>query len=185
VTDVRAGEILSVLRGVGPFAEVRHPPEDLLRRYPAVRTWIGWPKESIPHAKLPAQEPVVIDKPLNAHLLAVRSHLPDKLPAGWSPPLAITEAVPDSAWKHGAWLIHADALCIVAALTRAQGRADLMVLLFHPDGTSVSEGRASNTLRHFQGIDEFAQTECGPAAPSGARRYLGQRSAKAARCLPN
>jgi hypothetical protein len=60
-----------------------------------------------------------------------------------------------------------------------------MVLLFHPDGTSVNEGRASNTLRHFQGIDEFAQTECGPAAPAGARLYLGQTRRKAARCLPN
>jgi hypothetical protein len=170
---------------VGPFAEVGHPPKDLLRRYPAVRTWVFWPKESIAHVKLPAQEPVVIDKPLNAHLRAVRSHLPDKLPAGWSPPLAITEVLPDSAWKHGAWLIDDDDLCIVAALTRAQGRADLMVLLFHPDGTSVNEGRASNTLRHFQGIDEFAQTECGPGTPAGARLYLGQTRRKAAHCLAN
>lgn len=174
ISDDRAADILTHFRGVGPFMETAFTPDVIAQSFPQIRTWVALPYETIKNLPIPAIPPAILDTPLNAHLRAVRKHLPTKLPEGWSVPLAVThvdDAVADQ-WA-GVWIVMDDDAVFILQLVGSLDRAKLCVIVWHPSGETVTEARAHDILRHFRGITEFVQ--CGDdGSIAGARTYLGK-----------
>jgi hypothetical protein len=188
VGDRRAADIFAHYRGVNRFVELAQTPEKLVKELPGARTWIALPdevaREAVRSAPLPPKAPEPIERPLNEHLLAVRKHLPPKLPVGWSVPLAITEE--HEGWTDGAWMIETREAILIVAIVASQGRAKLSVTIFHPDQSVVNEAQAMRVLKHFRGIGEFVQTDIKDARDlPGARMYLGDIDAPVKRAMLN
>jgi hypothetical protein len=173
VDDTRAAEILAHFRGVTSFAEQAKTLRPILEKLPGARTWLALPFETVRSMPVPSAPPELTTTPLNAHLAAVRRHLPSKLPEGWSVPLAITEQ--RFGWRHGAWMIeHEDVISIVMMFVSG-GRPKLSVTLFRPDQSEVGEYDALDILKHFRGVREFVQTEMtDPEQIAGARSYVSE-----------
>jgi hypothetical protein len=171
VSDARAGEILPHFCGVGPFMETDWSPAMIRERFPHARQWVALPCETIAQIPAPVAPPAVIDKPLNAHLRAVRKHLPAKLPEAWSVPVAVTE--PQGNYTGGFWLIEQDDVAFIVTLVGSLNRAKLAVTIFFPSGETVNEACAYGILRHFRGVSEFAQCD-DDRTIAGARTYLGE-----------
>ena len=174
ISDERAADILTHFRDVGPFMEMDFTPNVIADHFPHVRTWVALPYETIKKLPIPARPPAILDRPLNAHLRAVRKHLPTKLPEGWSVPLAVTQFADEEA-DHGAgaWLVDDDDATFLVQLVGSQDRAKLCVIVWHPGGETVSEPRAYSILAHFRGISAFVQCE-DDGSIAGARTYLGE-----------
>jgi hypothetical protein len=172
VSDERAAEILTHFRGVGPFVETDVVPDVIAKRSPHGRTWVALPYETIRKMPVPAMPPAILDTPLNAHLRAVREHLPTKLPLDWSVPIAVPYERGDEE-SGGAWLVKEDDAAFIVQLVTSQGRTKLYVTIYHPLGEPVSEARAHGILQHFLGVSEFAQCE-DDGSIAGARTFLGE-----------
>jgi len=183
VSDDRAAAILGRFRGVGDFAEIAEPPKRLVEAYPGARGWIALPHDVAAKMVPPPKLPAIREQPLNPHLAAVRRHFPEKLPFGWSVPLAVTEV--HDGWDQGGWLFHDDDACVIVMLTTSRGRVKLAVLIHHLDGSPVDEARAMDVLKHFRGITEFVQTETDDEDLPGARAYLGELDATGPRVMLN
>jgi hypothetical protein len=177
LSDDRAAETLAHFRGIGPFMEMESTPDALTERFPHTRTWVALPYETIKKMPIPATRPAILDTPLNAHLRAVREHLPAKLPMGWSVPIAVPEG-PDDYEGDGAWLVDEDDAAIIVQLVTSEGRTKLYVTIFHPGGEPVSEARAHGILVHFRGVSEFVQRE-DDGSIKGARTFLGEIEGRA------
>jgi hypothetical protein len=180
VSEARSAEILAHFRGVGPFMERDSLPDFIRERFPHAREWVALPYETIKKVPRPARPPAILDRPLNAHLLAVRKHFPTKLPEFWSVPLAVTE--PRGEYASGVWIIEEDDVAFTVSLVSSRGRAKLAVTILYPEDEAVNEWRAYGILKHFRGVSEFAQTEDDGEIP-GARMYLGEVVAVAQRPL--
>jgi hypothetical protein len=171
VSDARCTEILGHIRNVGEFFEAE-PDED----HPAVRLWFAVPEAARPQWPVPKSIPPPRERELSPHLVAARKYLPQRLPTGWSVPVAIGDDH-GTEWKDGAWMIATpgDWFMIVFLVT-SRGRVKLSVTFFASDGAEVSEGAAAGMLRHFRGVLEFAQTEVTEGTPEAVatRTYLGE-----------
>jgi hypothetical protein len=168
VSDARCSELLAHIRHVGEFIEA-----DPDKRHPEVRVWIAIPIGHRPRWRVPGTVPPPRERTLSPHLVAARKYLPQKLPAGWSVPIAIGDDH-GTGWKDGAWMIGtSDERFIVVFLVTSRGRVKLSVTFFGADGIEVSEGSAAEMLRHFRGVLEFAQTEAVPGEVP-TRTYLGE-----------
>jgi hypothetical protein len=169
VSDARCAEILRHVQHVGEFIEGDEAPD-----CPEQRKWVAVAPGLRPRWRVPAAPPTPREHPLSPHLAAARKYLPQKLPAEWSVPVAIT-ADHGTEWKDGAWMIGtSDERLMLVTLVTSKGRVKLSVSIFQPDGGEVSEGCAVEMLRHFRGVLEFAQTE--PVVEDGVliRAYLGE-----------
>jgi len=187
VSDGRAAQIFKHYRGVTHFVELASTPEPLATDLPGARTWVALAQEAeraLVERSLPAQPPQADERPLNEHLVAVRKHLPAKLPPGWSVPVAVTE-VRDS-WRDGAWMIETRHAVLIAMMVPSQGRAKLAVTIMHPDESAVNEAEALGILKHFRGVQEFVQTDIeGKVTIAGARMYLGEIDPPTKRAMLN
>jgi hypothetical protein len=173
VDDTRAAEILTHFRGVTAFAELAKTPGSQLDRLPGARTWVSLPLETVRAMPVPSAAPELSTTPLNAHLAAIRRHLPLKLPPGWAVPLAVTEQ--RFGWKHGAWFIEHEGVVSIVIMFLSGGRPKLSVTLFRPDHGEVGEFDAMEVLKHFRGVREFLQTEMtDPEQIPGARSYVSE-----------
>jgi hypothetical protein len=169
MSDARCAAILEHVRNVGEFIETDADPE-----YPEARTWIARPTGERPRWRVPKSIPAPRERVLSPHLVAARKYLPQKLPQGWSVPVAIGDDH-GTEWKDGAWMIGtSDARFIVVCLVTSKGRVKLSVTFFGADAVEVSEGAAVDMLRHFRGILEFAQTEAVSGGEVPTRTYLGE-----------
>ena len=170
VSDARCAEILAHIRHVGEFIE-GEPDED----YPQARVWIGVPVGQRPRWRVPKSIPPPRERALSPHLVAARKYLPQRLPRGWSVPVAIADDH-GTEWKDGAWMIGtSDDRFLIACLVTSKGRVKLSVTFFGADGEEVSEGAAVEMLRHFRGVLEFAQTEAtSDEGEVPTRTYLGE-----------
>jgi len=154
VSDARCAEILEHVQHVWEFIEANGDP-----RMPGGRIWVALPRRSRPRWPVPERIPEPRERDLSPHLVAARKYLPQKLPAGWSVPIAIGDDL-GTGWKDGAWMIGtSDDRFIIVFLVTSRGRVKLSVTFFGADGIEVSEGSAAEMLRHFRGVLEFAQTE--------------------------
>ncbi len=171
VSDARCADILAHMRRVGEFIEI-DPDED----HPGVRMWLAVPTGLRPRWRVPKSVPPPRERLLSPHLVAARKYLPQRLPQGWSVPIAIGDDH-GTEWKDGAWMIGtSDPWFIVVFLVTSKGRVKLSVTFFGADGHEVSEGSAAEMLRHFRGVLEFAQTEATEGSPDAipTRTYLGE-----------
>jgi len=171
VSDARCVEILAHIRHVGEFYET-DPDKD----YPETRVWLGVPSGLRPRWKVPESIPPPRERVLSPHLVAARKYLPQRLPQGWSVPIAIGDDH-GTEWKDGAWMIGtSNDWFIIVFLVTSKGRVKLSVTFFGGDGHEVSEGSAADMLRHFRGVLEFAQTEVTEGSPEAVstRTYLGE-----------
>jgi hypothetical protein len=180
VTDARCSEILAHIRYVGEFIEGDQDAD-----FPQARVWVGVPADERPRWRVPKSVPPPRERVLSPHLVAARKYLPQKLPRGWSVPVAIGDDH-GTEWKDGAWMIGtSDDRFLIVCLVTSKGRVKLSVTFFGADGIEVSEGAAVEMLRHFRGVLEFAQTEAthdegevptrtylGEIAPEGGTRVL-------------
>ncbi|HEY5243674.1 MAG TPA: hypothetical protein VIJ22_19470 [Polyangiaceae bacterium] len=168
VSDARCAEILAQVKLVGEFIET-----DPGKEHPEKRMWISIPNGVRPRWSVPRSIPPVRERVLSPHLVAARKYLPQKLPLGWSVPVAIGDDH-GTDWKDGAWMIATgDDRFMIVCLVTSKGRVKLSVTFFGADAIEVSEGDAADMLRHFRGVLEFAQTEEVPAAVP-TRTYLGE-----------
>lgn len=151
--DSRCAKILGEFRGVGEFIE--GVPIDEL---PASRTWLAVPRGLRPKWRVPNAPPEPCEPDLSPHLVAARKYLPEKVPRGWSVPVAITDDH-GMEWKDGAWMMGAGREVILACLCTSKGRVKLAVTIFRSDGKEVSEATALDLLRQFRGVLEFVQTD--------------------------
>jgi hypothetical protein len=167
VSDARCLEVLRPMRGVAEFVECEPAPGD-----PLARVWLGM----LPSSRLPFELPAVPGAPaakdLPAQLVAARKHLPDKLPDGWSVPVAVT---PDGAPsdRQGVWAMGVDGDLVMACLCASEGRTRLMVGIARDDGTRASESAAVEVLRHFRGVVEFRESTS-PSDEPNVVFYLGE-----------
>ena len=171
VSDARCAEILAHIRHASEFYETEADKE-----YPETRVWLGVPPGVRPRWRVPESIPAPRERVLSPHLVAARKYLPQKLPQGWSVPIAIGDDH-GTEWKDGAWMIGTShRWFIVVFLVTSKGRVKLSVTFFGGDGHEVSEGSAAEMLRHFRGVLEFAQTEVteGSVEAVATRTYLGE-----------
>ena len=170
LTDARVLEILGHFRGVGEFVEGVE-----LADAPAARTWIAVPVGTRPKWRVPRAPPEPREPELSPHLVAARKYLPDRVPKGWSVPVAITDDH-GMDWKDGAWMMGAGQEVIIACLCTSKGRVKLAVTIFRRDGEEVTEGTALELLRQFRGVLEFVQTDPSEDEEEGPPRctYLGE-----------
>jgi hypothetical protein len=169
VSDARCAEILAHMRNVGEFIEAAADKE-----YPEIRVWVAIPTGIRPRWRVPRSIPAPRERELSPHLVAARKYLPQKLPDGWSVPVAIGDDH-GTEWKDGAWMIGTtDERFIVVCLVTSRSRVKLSVTFFGADAIEVSEGAAVDMLRHFRGVLEFAQTEAVHEGEVPTRTYLGE-----------
>jgi hypothetical protein len=171
VSDARCAEILEHVQHVTEFFETDGYPD-----WPGARAWVGFTRRMRPRWPVPASVPAPRERELSPHLVAARKYLPQKLPAGWSVPIAIGDDH-GTGWKDGAWMIGTtDDWFMIVFLVTSRGRVKLSVTFFGGDGHEVSEGSAAEMLRHFRGVLEFAQTEVTEGSPDMVpmRTYLGE-----------
>jgi hypothetical protein len=169
VSDARCAEILAHMRNVGEFIEAAADKE-----YPEIRVWVAIPTGIRPRWRVPRSIPAPRERELSPHLVAARKYLPQKLPDGWSVPVAIGDDH-GTEWKDGAWMIGTtDERFIVVCLVTSRGRVKLSVTFFGADAIEMSEGAAVDMLRHFRGVLEFAQTEAVHEGEVPTRTYLGE-----------
>lgn len=169
-SDGRCAELLGQLKGVREFLETSEPSP-----MPGGRTWYAVPRFSTEGMSIPEPPPEPREPDLSPHLVAARKYLPEKLPKGWSVPIAITEDH-GTEWKDGAWMMGTGSEIMLACLCTSKGRVKLAVTIFRHDGEAVSEGTALELLRQFRGVLEFVQTdpdEDEKAAPHRST-YLGE-----------
>lgn len=168
VSDARCAEIIAHVKLVGEFIET-----DPGKEHPEARLWISIPSGELPRWRVPPRIPPARERVLSPHLVAARKYLPQKLPLGWSVPVAIGDDH-GTDWKDGSWMIATgDDRFMIVCLVTSKGRVKLSVTFFGADGIEVSEGAAADMLRHFRGVLEFAQTEEVPAEVP-TRTYLGE-----------
>jgi len=171
VSDARCAEILGHMKHVGEFIET-----DPNKEYPETRVWVAIPTGIRPRWPVPKSIPAPRERVLSPHLVAARKYLPQRLPQGWSVPVAIGDDH-GTDWKDGAWMIATpDDWFMIVFLVTSKGRVKLSVTFFGTDKTEVSEGSAAEMLRHFRGVLEFAQTEAteGSEDMVPTRTYLGE-----------
>ncbi len=171
ISDERVAEIRTHFRGIGPFMETDVTIDAITKLFPHARTWVALPYETIRKMHVPAIRPAILDTPMNAHLRAVREHLPARLPEGWSVPLAVPDVRGDH--ESGYWLLKEDDATCVVQLVTSQGREKLHVTIIGPEGQPVSETRAHGILEHFRGVREFAQC-ADDGSIKGGRMFLGE-----------
>jgi hypothetical protein len=163
--DSRCAEILSHLQGLGEWLESD------AGAFPATRVWAAFPRAQRPRFDVPEDlswPPEPAGKP---RLAAVRKHLPEKLPEGWSLPVALADDH-GTGWTDGGWLMAVDeTLMAIVSLCTSDGREKLAVALFHRDGSDVGDAEAVDVLRHFRGVHEFSQGKRAAEAPFTA--FLG------------
>jgi hypothetical protein len=152
-SDARCAEVLGQLRRVGDFIECAGIDE-----LPGVRVWLGLPHGMRPRWRLPPEVQEPREARVHPFLAAARKHLPEKLPAGWSVPVAMTDDR-GTTWKDGAWMFAVDDLMVLVALCTSKGRIKLCVSMFYPPGEELSEGDALDVLKHFRGVVEFSEGE--------------------------
>jgi hypothetical protein len=181
VSDVEALEVFGAFVDVTEFVEVESAPSRVLQTHPLARAWMALPREVAAALPRPERLPVPDEKPLNQHLIAARKHLPEKLPFGWSVPVAVTDKY--EGWDDGAWMVEDDDAVVIACLVTSRGRVKLAVTIFHPDQSDVTEARAMAVLKHFRGISEFVQTDA--TGVQGGRMYLGEIQKTDSRALLN
>jgi hypothetical protein len=182
ISDDRATEILGHFRGVGEFVEGVEMPDR-----PTARTWIAVPRGMRPKWRVPEAPPEPREPELSPHLVAARKYLPERVPKGWSVPVAITDDH-GMDWKDGAWMMGAGQEVIIACLCTSKGRVKLAVTIFRRDGEEVTEGTALELLRQFRGVLEFVQTDPSEDEEEGPPRctYLGElQPARAERAMLN
>jgi hypothetical protein len=168
VSDARCLEALRAMRGMPAFVEAEPFPAS-----PEARVWLAMLPESRLPVKVPAALPAPQEPELSPHLVAARKHLPDKLPFGWSVPMAVTSDH-GTEWRDGAWAFGVDhEQLVLACLCTSKGRVKLMVAIIRGDGTRASESDALEVLKHFRGVLEFVETPGGDDAP-GSVLYLGE-----------
>lgn len=171
VGDARCKEILSHVKHVGEFIE-----RDVDPAFPETRSFVAVPTDQRPRWKVPGGLPALRERRLSPHLVAARKYLPQKLPAGWSVPVAIGDDH-GTEWKDGAWMVGTeDEELMIVCLVTSKGRVKLSVSFFRPDATEITEGSAVEMLRHFRGVLEFVQTEAVAPAEGEVptRTYLGE-----------
>jgi hypothetical protein len=170
LTDARSLEILGHFRGVGEFVEGAEMSDR-----PTARTWIAVPRGLRPKWRVPKTPPEPRERELSPHLVAARKYLPERVPKGWSVPVAITDDH-GMDWKDGAWMMGAGQEVIIACLCTSRGRVKLAVTIFRRDGDEVTEGTALELLRQFRGVLEFIQTDPSEDDEDGPPRctYLGE-----------
>jgi hypothetical protein len=170
LTDARSLEILGHFRGVGEFVEGAEMSDR-----PTARTWIAVPRGLRPKWRVPKAPPEPRERELSPHLVAARKYLPERVPRGWSVPVAITDDH-GMDWKDGAWMMGAGQEVIIACLCTSRGRVKLAVTIFRRDGEEVTEGTALELLRQFRGVLEFVQTDPSEDEEDGPPRctYLGE-----------
>jgi hypothetical protein len=171
VSDARCAEILAHVQHVSEFFETEGHAT-----LPGARAWVGFSRSMRPRWPVPKSIPAPRERVLSPHLVAARKYLPQKLPAGWSVPVAIGDDH-GTEWKDGAWMIAtSDDWFMIVFLVTSKGRVKLSVTFFGDDQHEVSEGSAAAMLRHFRGVLEFAQTEVteGSEEAVPTRTYLGE-----------
>jgi hypothetical protein len=169
VIDARCVEILALVRHVGEFFEIE-PAKD----HPELRMFVTVPLGVLPRWPVPQGIPSPRERVLSPHLVAARKYLPQKLPPGWSVPVAIGDDH-GTEWKDGSWMIATDEdRFFIVSLVTSKGRVKLSVTFFWTDEIEVSEGEVAGMLRHFRGVLEFAQTEATEVEMIRTRTYLGE-----------
>lgn len=171
ITEARGLEILGHFRGVGEFVEGAQMTDR-----PSARTWIAIPRGLRPKWRVPKAPPEPREPELSPHLVAARKYLPERVPKGWSVPIAITDDH-GMDWKDGAWMMGAGEEVIIACLCTSKGRVKLAVTIFRGDGQEVGEATALELLRQFRGVLEFVQTDSSEEGEEDAPKrctYLGE-----------
>jgi hypothetical protein len=167
VADARCAEILRPMRDVTEFAESEPYPQ-----WPQARVWLAVLRDTPLPIPVPKAPPKAREPELSPHLVAARQYLPQKLPVGWSVPMAVT-STHGTEWSDGAWAIGVEDQLVLAALVTSKGRVKLMVAIIRGDGERASESAALDVLRHFRGVLEFVETTGGDDVPGGML-YLGE-----------
>jgi hypothetical protein len=157
----RAIEILAHFREVTEFVECEEVPSGITNR--AARCWMALPVELLDIVYAAPKLPRPVEPPVHEHLGAVRKHLPEKLPFGWSPFIAAREA-PDT------WMIRDDDLFIIVSLCTTSKGIKLHVGIIGNPEEPPDETRVADVLQHFRGVREFLET----AADGPIRTFLGE-----------
>jgi hypothetical protein len=182
VADERVGDILAQFRSVGPFAEMLTTPASLSEKYPAARTWVALPYETLARLTIPDRPAKWVDEPLDEYLAATRRHLPDKLPEGWSTPVAFDGR--DDVLEGLCWMIGDRDVVMVVNLIDADDRQELAVTLFQPDGTRAAEEPARRALAHIRGVGAFAPADMDPS-DDGPITYVARVQGTTSRVEPH
>ncbi len=160
VAHEHVGDILAQFRFVGPFAEMLTTPTDLATKYPAARTWVALPYETLAGLTVPEKPVKWVDDPRNDYLAKVRAHLPDKLPEGWSTPVAFDGS--SDLLEAMCWLITAgDVVLVIMGI--GEDVRELTVTVFLPEGRRATEEQARRVLAHFRGVGAFAPADMDPS----------------------
>jgi hypothetical protein len=159
VADEHVADILAQFRFVGPFAELLTAPTFIAKKYPAARTWVALPYETLGALTVPDKLAKWVDEPRNDYLAAVRALLPDELPEGWSTPVAFDGS--SDLLEAMCWVIEAgDVVMIIMGI--GEDLRELAVTVFEPLGTRATEEQARAVLAHFRGVGAFAPADLDP-----------------------
>ncbi|HEY6460054.1 MAG TPA: hypothetical protein VIY73_07875 [Polyangiaceae bacterium] len=164
VDDARASAILERFRGISEFMEADAPWPNLEELHPGIRCWVALPPKTMTTLKdlpAPTEPPALPESPLRA---LVRPLLPEKLPAGWSPPVGVEELT--SGWV----MIAGRRLLFAAPVPRDRTRLRVSILGSRDEG-AVGLAEAMETLRHFRGVSAFRQTR-DLGGVSGSRTFV-------------
>jgi hypothetical protein len=184
VTDERARELLADFRGVGEFGEAARAmaeefgemagalAEEQLRQRPLLRLYIARYQETAP-TLTPSRLTRPKDEPLDDLLVQARQHLPEKLPEGWTTPVAVFDDEADEGKQpEGAWMFEADGAVVMMALCSSNGVVKLSVGFSQASLEPVHEWQAIGVLKHMRHIREFKQTAAPEDTPT-IRVFLG------------
>jgi hypothetical protein len=177
VSDMRCAEILANLPNVVTWAEaeLEENQTNLPRStHRAARIWLGAPcaplrRRGAPPVPGVADVPSPNLPPLSDLLVEVRRHLPDKLPDGWSIPVANP--------AEDVWLYEVDHLTAIVGFCSTENGVKLHVALIASPEDQVTETFALRVLKRFRDVGEFVALPCGEEPQ--IRTYLGELTAGA------
>jgi hypothetical protein len=147
LSDDRCSEILGAFRLVGEWIEATVGRSG---RAKGARLWLAVPTAGRIRLRDPAppdKMPTPVGRKLSEVVREVRRYLPEKLPAGWSAPVAVEEG--------DGWLIDTDDYLVLVGLATTQTGVRLMVALIAASEEDVRPDGAIDVLRHFRNVREF------------------------------
>jgi hypothetical protein len=89
--DACTTEMLSHFGVVGPLVELSESPEWLARAFPGTRTWTVLLDDGVASWPAPPKQPQGVERLWEEPVAGAPAHPPEKLPGGWSVPVAVTK----------------------------------------------------------------------------------------------
>ncbi len=155
-SDARCREILRHLRVAGQWFELLVQPDTPERKVSSMRVWLGADWSLVPKLesgridKLPELPET---RPLPTMTEELRRHLPEKLPSGWSVPIALRD--------DDGWMFQTERFLVVVGLRAVREHARLVVSLVADGEEELDRKQAAQVLRRFRYVREWVPEDAG------------------------